>query len=110
MTWATPLATAGWGGPSRATARRGEIEPLVGDLHALDRDLARLAVERGALPLAGPPLAEVPAQGRLPRLVAKRDRPVRALSLAVEDLLAPVPELRVLRPAALEDDVGVLDE
>src|SRR5208283_1312761 len=48
--------------------------------------------------------------GRLSRLVEQDDRPGRTLSLAVDDLLAPGPQVGVGSPAALQDDVGVLHE
>src|SRR5215213_639637 len=52
--------------PSTDTGSAGfELESFVCDLERLDRDLARLRVQRWAFPLGGPAADEVPAQHRL---------------------------------------------
>ena len=60
------------GGCRRAPVGSCEHEPLVSDLERLDRDLVVLGVERRALPLRRPALAELPRQRRLARLVEQR--------------------------------------
>src|SRR4051812_18511080 len=87
-----------------------ELETFVSDLERLDRDLARLRVQRWAFPLGGPAADEVPAQHRLAGFVEEDDRPGTAVRLAVHDGLPPVPEREVAGEAALEDDVRVLRE
>src|SRR6187455_362172 len=87
-----------------------EFKTFVSDLERLDRELARLRVQRWAFPLGGPAADEVPAQHRLAGLVEEDDRPRAAVGLAVHDGLPPVPEGEVAGETALEDDVRVLRE
>src|SRR5262245_27618437 len=87
-----------------------QLQPLVRNLQSLDRDFAGLAIKRRAFPFARPTFAEVPTQGLAARFVEQDDGAAGALSLAVNDFLAPFPERFVFRPPALEHNVVVLHQ
>ena len=86
------------------------VEAFVRDLDRLDGDLVRLRVQHRAFPLADPAVAERPAGDVGPVVVLEDDRAVAAFDLPVDDRLAPVPQLEVLRDAAAQDEVRVLRE
>ena len=91
----------------RRGAGRGHVEheAFVGDLERLDRHVVVLGVERRALPLGGPALAEVPLQGRLTGLVEQLDGAGLALGAPGDHQLAPLPQLAGVGVAALEADL-----
>src|SRR4051794_3661433 len=80
------------------------------DLERLDRHFVILGVERRAVELARPGLAEVPAHRWLASLIQERDRAGLALGLAVEHLLAPFPQAFIFGEATLEGDIAELIE
>ena len=96
--------------PAAQPAELVDLEALVGELEGLDRDLVAARVERGALDLHGPRVAEQPTHDGLPLLVEQRDRHVAALNLAVTHRLPPLEEVGAAGDAALQLDVGELGE
>src|SRR2546422_11314582 len=85
-------------------------QPFVNDLEGFDGDFVPRGVEARAGPLGRPPFTEVPTHFLGARVIHEDDRAVLPLDLAVDDLLAPLPELCVVGDAPLERDVRVLDE
>src|SRR4051812_24930572 len=86
----------------------GPFDALVRELERLDRQVAGLGFEVGSGPLRDPRVEEVPAHLLLARAVAQHDRTMLALEAAVGGVLVPLPQLPVIRDAALEHEVRVL--
>src|SRR5262245_51987854 len=80
----------------------------MGNLERLDGHLVPGGVEARARPLGRPAVVEGPPLLLLAGVVHEDDRAVLPLDLAVDGLLAPLPERGVVGGAPLERDVGVL--
>src|SRR5438067_220672 len=83
-----------------------QLEPFVGDLDLLDRDLVRARVRRPVVERDRPALLERERRDHAALVVVQRDRPVaadgRVLDALVDDLLPPVPQGLVPVDAARE--------
>src|SRR5262249_32451050 len=87
-----------------------QLDPLAHDLERLDGDLVPARPQRGPFPFARPGLEEVPADDQVALRIQQQHASIQALHVAVDDSLAPVPEIAVPCHPAAHDDRPVVCE